>query len=476
MSRLKRLKEKKRKQFIKTIMSGLALTISIGTSQTITTYAWFTDSETLQSDLVVTMGTLDVDIGDGFNSEKLNKDNNFTESKEFSISNEGSLKEQLKLKISLNKDNKIENNYLKYINYKLYIDKDGEEITINLDELSNTSKDIDLVDKHGNRIILNPGDVLNCKSTISLNTCNEDILSEISNKSIAFNTEVLASQINLNHNDIAGFTDKEVQTNIVNIDKIDPVVQGNLNIHFQEDKEEIKIFIPNEYKPKQISNIKVLTEEDGEFENTGEFKNIEVDEENKYHFVIQKKYDEEFNKKNIGKEFSENNQLNIEIKFIDKQKDKEIEITEVWNIKFRMNKNKNKNRLQAYYQVISSNHKFLENPSNPDVEEPPKEEIENPSNPDVEEPPKEETENPSKPEVEEPPKEETENPSNPDVEEPPKEETENPSKPEVEEPPKEEIENPSKPEEVNIYKYKEVITQNEPKITEIQNKNTVTQV
>ncbi len=67
MSRLRRLKERKRKQFIKTIMSSLALALVMGASQGVTTHAWFTDEEIIDNDLIITMGNLDVEIGKGFN-------------------------------------------------------------------------------------------------------------------------------------------------------------------------------------------------------------------------------------------------------------------------------------------------------------------------------------------------------------------------------------------------------------------------
>ncbi len=74
----------------------------------------------------------------------------------------------------------------------------------------------------------------------------------------------------------------------------------------------------------------------------------------------------------------------------------------------------------------------------PEIIEPPKEEIEKPSEPEIVEPSKEEIEVPSEPEIVEPPKEEVEIPSEPEVVEPPKEEIiEIPKQPEAIEPPKE---------------------------------------
>ena len=82
----------------------------------------------------------------------------------------------------------------------------------------------------------------------------------------------------------------------------------------------------------------------------------------------------------------------------------------------------------------------VEEPSEPEELEPPKEEVEIPSEPEELEPPKEEVEIPKEPEIVEPPKEEIEIPSEPEEVEPPKQEMEIPKEPETIEAPKQEVE------------------------------------
>ena len=53
---MSRLKNKKSKKFIKTIISSLALTLAMSSTQIIPTYALFTDTIKIANDLVISMG------------------------------------------------------------------------------------------------------------------------------------------------------------------------------------------------------------------------------------------------------------------------------------------------------------------------------------------------------------------------------------------------------------------------------------
>lgn len=357
MSRLKRLK-KTRNQTIKTVMSSLALTLIIGVGNTISTYAWFNDKENIQNDLSITMGKLNVAISEGFNSEILKEDKNFKAVKGFKIKNDGNLNEKLRLKINLNEFNNLKPSDFKYISYSLNIvDEDNNKILTNLDINLTEDKFIDLKYENGKRVKLKPGETLKCKSIISLNTGDKRIINEMSKKNIGFNVDVFASQVNYNNGQITseevGFTDIANQQNLVKIEesKTD-VLKSNLKVHFQDGREEIKIYIPDKYKPKEIDSISILTG------GSGEFKDIKLDDKSLHHFVIEKKNDKDFNKDNIGDKFNEENQFNIEIKFREKKGSQEIEIREVWNIQFRINE---RGDLEAYYKVISSKSKIIEN-------------------------------------------------------------------------------------------------------------------
>lgn len=403
MSRLKRLKKRKN-QTIKTVMRSLALALIIGFGNTISTYAWFNDKANIQNDLSITMGDLNVAIGNGFNSEILKQDKDFKVVKAFTIKNNGNLNQKLRLKINLNQFNDLNPMYFKYISYDLNIvDENNNKIITNLDVNLSEDQFIDLNYEDGKRVILKSGETLKCKSTITLNTDDKNIINEMSKKKIGFNLDVFASQVNYSNGQIdseeIGFTDIANQFNLLSIEDIkNDLIKSNLHVHFQEGREEIKIHIPEEYKPKEIDNINILSG------GSGEFSHIELEDQKKYNFVIEKKNDKDFDVGKIGKEFSDGNQLNIEIKFKETKVSQEIETIEVWNIRFRINEDGN---LEAYYKVISSKSKIIENKEDEEIineegEDPIEHNIgemtkeDNTSNTNIVENPKEEVENHSK--------------------------------------------------------------------------------
>ena len=219
MSRLRRLKQR-RKQFIKTTMSSLALILVIGTVQSTTTYAWFTDKELIDNDLSITMGKLDVKIEEGLNVDNLQLDQ--ISEKKFKIENIGSLDQKIKLKFSKSKSHTLEPENLKYIDYKLDIKTSkGDKVSIN----KSNNSEVELLNSDGSRLILEDGDYLDCKSTINIkNGITLEQKKLLSEKIINFDITVLASQVNyiggvVDNNEI-GFTDKDSQDNLVKIGKI----------------------------------------------------------------------------------------------------------------------------------------------------------------------------------------------------------------------------------------------------------------
>lgn len=437
MSRLRKLKERKKKQYTKTIMSSLAITIAIGYSQTMTTYAWFTDTENIQNDLVVTMGKLDVEIKEGLNVQNL-KLNKLYE-KEFKINNLGSLKQQLRLKFSKDESNNIEKEHLKYISYTLSI-KTSKNKNVTINNLNNN--EVELLNSDGTKLVLDPGDYLNCKSQISIkdtedNPIPEDIKKSLSKKIADFNIAVLASQINHDsdeniENNHIGFTDRDIQHNVVRIDKLTSCedLEPNLEVEFDENRKEIDISIPKEYEEnKKLDLVKVdILGGTGEFENVSlELDNGVPDVDNDEFDIVKMPLGSKFDPDKIGNCFTDNQKLIVELTFKQKIDNTEVIVKETWEIKFRMGRKSNgKKVLQAYYEVLDRNKEKLiltndvEKPMEPEL---PKEEAEVPSELEVEEPPKEEVEEPNQPEVVEPPKvEETVETSQLDIIEPSKEE------------------------------------------------------
>ena len=418
MSRLRRLRQRRRKQFIKTTMSSLALILVIGTVQSTTTYAWFTDKELIDNDLSITMGKLDVKIEEGLNVDNLQVDQ--ISEKKFKIENIGSLDQKIKLKFSKSKSHTLEPENLKYIDYKLDIKTSkGDKVSIN--KLNNS--EVELLNSDGSRLILEDGDYLDCKSTINIKngiTLEEKKL--LYEKIINFDITVLASQVNyiggvVDNNEI-GFTDKDGQDNLVKIGKIYSCEEltPNLDVEFDDGRKEIEINIPKEYENnKKLDLVSV-----DRLEGTGEFSGIEVEKKNgkpdvdKDDFDIVKISGAKFDKDKIGECFSDEQKLRVLLIFEGKHGGKIITVKEVWEIKFRVNKAGN---LEAYY-VVFNREKSIDTIVESEVVEPPKEEVEVPSEPEVVEPPKEEVEVPSEPEVVEPSKEEVEVPSEPEVVEP----------------------------------------------------------
>lgn len=400
MSRLRRLKQR-RKQFIKTTMSSLALILVIGTVQSTTTYAWFTDKELIDNDLSITMGKLDVKIEEGLNVDNLQLDQ--ISEKKFKIENIGSLDQKIKLKFSKSKSHTLEPENLKYIDYKLDIKTSkGDKVSIN----KSNNSEVELLNSDGSRLILEDGDYLDCKSTINIkNGITLEQKKLLSEKIINFDITVLASQVNyiggvVDNNEI-GFTDKDSQDNLVKIGKIYSYedLTPNLDVKFDGERKEIEINIPNEYE----NNKKLYLVSVDRLEGTGEFTGIEVEKENGKPDVDEDDFDivkisgDKFDKDKIGKCFSDEQKLRVLLTFKGKYYGETITVEEVWEIKFRVKNNK----LEAYY-VVLNREKFIEKV------EPPKEEAEVPSKPEKVESPKKEIEVPSESEKVEPPKEEIE--------------------------------------------------------------------
>ena len=396
MSRLKRLKE--RKDRIKVIACGLALALAIGSAQGLGTYALFTDTEDISSNLSISTG--DVDLGvypvknpsedtdasekPGFQGEIIKYGNKA--SKEFYILNEGTLNQKVKFTLTTNSN--LNDDILKDISYTLDIKNGNETKTIintNFLEIKN-KVEVDLED------FIAPGNKVNFISTISLKNSSNKIY-EV--KDIEFDLKILATQTgNIGSN---GFYDLYDQSNYFTIGES---IGGSLIAYFKNNKKEISLI-----EPFAILRINSLGEGKGEFEsknitgknNLGGFLG----------FTISKDKEFKTGSEGIGTNYSENQTLIVKVSCNGN--------TQWWKIYFRYRYGD----LQAYYIVIDQPTKELQEI---EIVEPPKEEIEKPSEPEAVEPPKEEVEKPSEPEAVEPPKEEVEEPSEPEVAEPPKEE------------------------------------------------------
>lgn len=188
----------KNKYSIKATISGLALALTIGVVGNMGSYAYFSDKGEARNDLVFTMGNLKTSIGNGLNVENLKA--NELKSKDFYITNEGSLKEIVTLTFN---DIKVENGVnLSDLKYTLTVD--GEiKVDCKLNELGNKTINIG---------VINPKNKFECKATI-INTGND---SSIDDAQVSFNLQVDAKQIGEGS---GVFTDKVVQSNTIKLAK-----------------------------------------------------------------------------------------------------------------------------------------------------------------------------------------------------------------------------------------------------------------
>lgn len=115
-----------KKESIKATISGLALMLAIGGIGGIGSYAYFTDQSNVDNSLRVTMGSFDIGIGAGINEN--NAAPGQTISKDFIISNEGTLDQYVDALITIERPTTFTPEDLGKITYTLS-DSNKELIT-----------------------------------------------------------------------------------------------------------------------------------------------------------------------------------------------------------------------------------------------------------------------------------------------------------------------------------------------------------
>ena len=402
---MSRLKNKKMKKFTKNIVSSLALALVMSSTQIIPTYALFTDTIKIANDLVISMGKLDVNIGDGFNEKELEVKNEVI-NKTFKISNDGTLKQHLKLSLS-----GIDNNIKKYLDYNIEFENYNNKTikSISYKQLLNNNL-VSLKYEDDSLVVLEPGKFITATANIVI---DENIPQDLIEQPLEFNLNINAIQVN-NETLIQdfGFSDIEIQKNYLQFkDMIEPELpqNGNINVQLVSNEDKVKIFIRDikEINTKNIRDIEITG-------GTGEFNNIKIVQDNDNIVFVQKDSQGNFNITNT--DFDDSNTLILKLIMNDKSY-KEIKF------RFRIN-SKSSKKLEAYYEIISSGTVEVSSILNESevVELPKDEEIEVPNEPEVVELSKdEEIGVPNEPEVVEPSKdEEIGVPNEPEVVEPPK--------------------------------------------------------
>ena len=393
------------KKFIKNVISSLALTLLMSSTQIIPTYALFTDTIKIANDLVISMGKLDVNIGDGFNEKELEVKNKVI-NKTFKISNDGTLKQHLKLSLS-----GIDNNIKKYLDYNIEFENYNNKTikSISYKQLLNNNL-VSLKYEDDSLVVLEPGKFITATANIVI---DENIPQDLIEQPLEFNLNINAIQVN-NETLIQdfGFSDIEIQKNYLQFkDMIEPELpqNGNINVQLVSNEDKVKIFIRDikEINTKNIRDIEITG-------GTGEFNNIKIVQDNDNIVFVQKDSQGNFNITNT--DFDDSNTLILKLIMNDKSY-KEIKF------RFRIN-SKSSKKLEAYYEIISSGTVEVSSILNESevVELPKDEEIEVPNEPEVVELSKdEEIGVPNEPEVVEPSKdEEIGVPNEPEVVEPPK--------------------------------------------------------
>ena len=384
---MSRLKNKKSKKFIKTIISSLALTLAMSSTQIIPTYALFTDTIKIANDLVISMGKLDVNIGDGFNEKELEVKNEVINNT-FKITNDGTLKQHLKLSLS-----GIDNNIKKYLDYNIEFENYNDKTIkpISYKQLLNNNL-VSLKYEDDSLVVLEPGKFITATANIVI---DENIPQDLIEQPLKFNLNINAIQVN-NETLIQdfGFSDVEIQENYLQFKyMIKPELpqNGNVNVQLVSNEDKVKVFIRDikEINTKHIRDIEITG-------GTGEFNNIKIVQDNNNIVFVQKDSQGNFNITNT--DFDDSNTLILKLIMNDKSY-KEIKF------RFRIN-SKNSKKLEAYYEIISSGTVEVSSIPN-EIKSPKDEEIDVSNEPEVVEPSKdEEIGVPNEPEVVEPPKDE----------------------------------------------------------------------
>lgn len=202
MSRLKRLKDRRRKNKIKTTYCCLTLALAMGISQGIGTYALFTDNENVPSDISLSTGDVDVEVnpvGD-FTDTELNL-SNYIEMP-IKITNNGTLNQNIRLSLSTSED---------------------IEFLIHTFEFDGITVDNGVLYDSKGLFKLEPGDSISGKTIITLNNgINENTQDGLAGKEIEVYVTVKATQINPaetidSSNPLieSGFYDIATQTNTI---------------------------------------------------------------------------------------------------------------------------------------------------------------------------------------------------------------------------------------------------------------------
>lgn len=423
MSRLKSLKEKIRKKTIKTTMASLALALAIGSTQIMGTYALFTDTEDIASNLDISTGDVDVEaeVVESL-SQITGLQPGDTITGKFKIINNGTLNQNLILNINADNANLPEGydilNYLDWsISFESYNGKSIKTIS-----KSSQNKEIRYNTENDDLVTLNPSVGSYITANVNLNLSGNipaEVQSAIAGKDIGINLQISSYQTNATDNiKTDGFWDRDIKYNNIQLGEINLISGDAIKVSGHGEGlsgNDITIEFKAFTNIVTSNKVKVQVLEDEHNKPTGAFVGSNAVAQTKDKFVITTN----IKTNTIPREFK--GEHTITIRFTEGSK------SVIVKFDFRTIDESDIHgnlKLQAKYEII----KFL------------KEEIEESSESEVVDTSKEEEAVPSEAEILEKPKEEEAVPSEPEVVEQLKEESVVLSKPDIIEQSKEEIE------------------------------------
>ncbi|MDY3960016.1 TasA family protein [Romboutsia timonensis] len=396
MSRLRRLKELRRKNRIKATACGLALALAIGSSQGLGTYALFTDVEDVPSDIAISTGDVDVKVSEGKNFTDVQPGDNIEIP--FIITNKGTLNQNVSLKLD------IATEISQYLTSTIIFNT--SDITIKGENLYNNT----------GLLVLSPGQTINGSINIIVDNMSSETQNTLYGNEQKINLTVKSTQINESNtlvND--GFYDIETQLSTITIGEQNVIYGGA-----------VKVTPASGYDEDSTVGIRVS--------NTTHYSGLESvidnigDVDKKYIEIISKNgafeyttifnigeqwytFDKRVNTTLITEKFGDGNDISVKLKYKDGS-------YKTYKFDFKIKEIVSGNRLLAVkvtlessiptsvIDVIESLNEEVEKPAESGVVEQPKEEVEKSTEPETTEQQKEEMiETLSQPEAIEPPKE-----------------------------------------------------------------------
>lgn len=424
MSRLKKLQERRKNRKIKNILKAtsyfLALTLFVGSAQSLGTYALFIDTEDVPSSIQLSTGDVDIEINKG--TELTDIAPNDKKALPVKIVNNGTLRQNIKLDLSI--ADEIKN----YIDYEFDL---SNGVTVN--------EENGVLYKDGKLFSLEPDGCVTGSVNITLKDINKNIQNELAKKTHSIDLKVKSTQISKNDEEIFndGFYDEVIQKNTVTVveGQVITIATGK-NAHYTGKHGSFfsDLYIPVNINSAGLEGKEIKLSATAKEANSSKTYNATYYKGDKgFDYILIRDTESGIKFKGIA-----NITIKVTIKDSSSNKIDEYELKcNVYldnagnSCKGNAPDHPNSTDTHCHSSVVNAGHKS----SNTLEERPIIQDIESSNKPEVVLPPKEDIEAPNKPEIVLPPKEDIEVPNKPEVVEPSKEDIEVPNKSEVVQPP-----------------------------------------